>query len=592
MNIKNESVVYLSGKVWEYSKGNRHNLILYIFLFICANAINFLYPLIIGKLLNVIQESGITNASMGTITIYLLIMVSLTASFWAFHGPARVIELKNAFIVKINYKKYLLDGTMALPADWHTTHHSGDTIDKVNKGAEAIYRFSSSSYEVIETVLRYIGSYIVLAYFNLPSSYIVLFATIIAVTTILRFDKYLIKKYKELNKLDNDISAKVFDVISNITTVIILRIEKLLSKAIFKKLIAPLNFYVRTHKISETKWFLVSMINAFMTVLVLYTYIHANLGNQILLGTVYILYGYVDRINGIFFRFAYKYGEIVRQRTDVANAEEISNEFRKKKKVKQIVLGHNWKELKIENLNFSYCTEEGSEEHLKNININIKRGEKIAFIGESGSGKTTTMKVLRDLYHPKNISLYLNGILLKDGFSAISDSISLIPQEPEIFESTIKENITLGQNIDMNKIKKYTNMAEFTNVVQRLPKKFESSIHEKGVNLSGGEKQRLALSRGLIASEDKAIVLLDEPTSSVDTKNELKIYQNIFQNFKDKTIIASVHRLHMLSLFNRIYFFSKSEIITSGTFDSLLRNSKEFMDVWRKYQKTKESEKS
>ena len=120
--------------------------------------------------------------------------------------------------------------------------------------------------------------------------------------------------------------------------------------------------------------------------------------------------------------------------------------------------------------------------------------------------------------------------IVKGGFKSISSYISLIPQDPEIFSSTIKENITLGLSFSDKEIKKFTDLARFSDVVKKLPKGLNSSIVEKGVNLSGGEKQRLALSRGLLASEDKEIILLDEPTSSVDSKNELLIYQNIYDS--------------------------------------------------------------
>ena len=126
-------------------------------------------------------------------------------------------------------------------------------------------------------------------------------------------------------------------------------------------------------------------------------------------------------------------------------------------------------------------------------------------------------------------------------------------------------------------------MAEFSKVVPRLPKKWESSVNEKGVNLSGGEKQRLALARGLMACEDKDIVLMDEPTSSVDSSNELNIYQNIFKKFKDKTVISTVHRLHLLPMFDKIYLFDKGKIIASGNLNELVKASPQFRVLWSKY---------
>jgi ABC-type multidrug transport system fused ATPase/permease subunit len=173
------------------------------------------------------------------------------------------------------------------------------------------------------------------------------------------------------------------------------------------------------------------------------------------------------------------------------------------------------------------------------------------------------------------------------GFEKISDSISLIPQDPEIFNATIRENITIGIDYNDREIKKLTNIARFTEVVDRLPKGLESSIVEKGVNLSGGEKQRLALSRGLLVSKDKDIILLDELTSSIDFHNELAIYQNIFQTFKKQTIISAVHRLHLLRLFDTIHFFKEGKIIASGSFKELQTTSPQFKQLWDSYNKVK-----
>ena len=221
--------------------------------------------------------------------------------------------------------------------------------------------------------------------------------------------------------------------------------------------------------------------------------------------------------------------------------------------------------------------------------MRIKSGERIALIGESGGGKSTFLRILRDLYHPKSLNLSINDKSTSKGFGAISESISLIPQDPEIFATTIRENITLGVEYTDEHIQVFTDMARMTQVIDRLPKKLESSIVEKGVNLSGGEKQRLALTRGLLASVDKDIILMDEPTSSVDFQNELEIFKNIFEAFPKQTIIASVHRLHLLSLFDTVYFFDNGRIIASGTFEELKESSLEFQKLWEKYIETRDA---
>ena len=171
----------------------------------------------------------------------------------------------------------------------------------------------------------------------------------------------------------------------------------------------------------------------------------------------------------------------------------------------------------------------------------------------------------------------------------LSAQIALIPQDPEIFATTVRENITMGIDHTMSTLKKFTDMARFTSVGERLPKQWESSIVEKGVNLSGGEKQRLALARGLLACADKSIVLLDEPTSSVDMKNEALIYEGIFKAFKDKTVISSIHRLHLLHMFDTIHYFENGKIIASGSLNELLQSSSKFQNLWRKYQETQDT---
>ncbi len=164
MGWKDNPIVYLTLKTWEYSKGNRKQLWLILFLFLIANLVSLLEPLVVAKILNTIQEQGLTQEVLPTLTIYLMMFLGITISFWIFHGPARVLEERLAFLVKANYKKHLIEGTLHLPITWHADHHSGDTIDKIEKGTNALYDYASELSAVIETIVLFIGSYIALVY--------------------------------------------------------------------------------------------------------------------------------------------------------------------------------------------------------------------------------------------------------------------------------------------------------------------------------------------------------------------------------------------------------------------------------------------
>lgn len=582
----NNPIFYLARKMWQFSAGNRPRVVLFFSLFVIANGVALLEPLIVAKMLNTVQEQGVTSANLPAFFGLLSLFLLQTIAFWVFHGPARVIEEGNGFLVRANYKRYLLDGTVNLPLEWHTEHHSGDTIDKIGKGTQALFSFSSNSFQFIQTGVRFVGSIIALALFNLNTIFIVLLVSLIAIRIILEFDKTLVKQYQELNTAENKISAKVYDVISNISTVIILRVEQLLSNDLWKNIMKPFSLYTQNARLNEWKWFTASLVSGTMVLLVLGFYSYSTLreGGIILVGTLYALYSYTGRINDIFYSFADLYSDTVRWRTSIQNAEELSDNFRAVLTEEKAT--HRWGNCDIRSLTFSYHGPNGTDLHLNNVALSFRRGEKVAVIGESGSGKTTFLRIIRGLYTPTQASVSLDGKELAHGFLSMKNDIALIPQEPEIFATTIRENITMGLDRTEKEIQKYMDLARFDAVVKRLPRGLESSVVERGVNLSGGEKQRLALVRGLMASEEKSIILLDESTSSVDARNEIMIYENIFSTYQDKTIIASIHKLHLLRLFDTIYVFDRGVISASGSFATLLETSPLFAAMWSKYTET------
>lgn len=590
MNIADSPIIYLSKKLWQFSAGNRKNVVLYVIMFFMGNVVFFFRPLLIGHILNIIQQLGITQESFPKLLMSLAMIIGIELGIWVFHGPARVIENTNAFFVHKNFKEYLLKGTMDLPASWHTDHHSGDTIDKIDKASKGLYNYAGRTFEVIELILFFVSSYGALIYFDVNSSYIVAIMFILAVTVIGHYDKILVKQWNKLYLYENKISAKIFDVLSNITTVIILRVEQLVLKSIVQKILQPFPFYKKNIRVNEWKWFFSNILMAVTIVAILLSYVYHQyvLGTTVLVGTIYALYGYTERVSDAFFRFSYLYNEIIQYKTSVKNADALSELFSEKSQSQQTQLGKKWKQLSIQNLSFAYEPKIGKGKILDKISLNITHGQKMALIGDSGAGKTTFLKIMRGLYSPQHVQVTVDGVVLPKGFHSISDEISLIPQDPEIFATTIKENITIGVQHTQHTIELFVAMSQFSGVVARLPKKYESSVVERGVNLSGGEKQRLALARGLLASMGKSIILCDEPTSSVDTKNELIIYRNIFNEYADKTIISTIHRLHLLPLFERIILFEQGKVKADGSFQELLAESAEFQQLWSGYTRSQQ----
>ena len=606
MAVRDWVIVFLFRKMFAHAGNRKGKVWLAIVLTALSQFFHALDPLFIGLAINKAQEIGLSKETLPIILMYVSFVAIAGIIAWIFNYYSRVLELRNSFLIDYNYKNHLLGGVLQFPLQWHSDHHSGDTLDKVNRATKALASFSDSTFLVFSMVIGALVSIVGLAVFNIHSVYIVAIFAFAMTMIIIKTDKVLIPMYKRLNKKYNYVAARIFDVISNITTIIILRIRRAIGKHLEKSIIEPLGLYDKSNKISERKWALIGVLNNMMIFAIVAAYILVIVAKEqaLMFGTVAALFAYATRISHSMYQFAWQYGMFVRAKTDIQNAEEIEKDFASLQSHKQVSL-KKWKQILVRNLHFSYddieTIDNGNTKnvrknkkrtaHLDDIDIDIKRKQKIAFIGHSGSGKTTMLKLIRELYNPETIEVTLDGKQLPNGFANISSSIALIPQDPEIFNTTINENITIGIKKPLKEVRKYARLAKFDDVAMRLPKKYDSDIKEKGVNLSGGEKQRLALTRGLIASKDKEILLLDEPTSSVDTQNELDIFKKIFSTYKQKTIIASVHRLHLLPLFDQIYFFEKGKLIAQGNFGQLKRNSKKFQTLLKKYKAAQKQEK-
>lgn len=572
------------------TKKRKRLFIFYMTLFLIAGIINLLQPLVIGLIFNSIQQDITSHADLTKLIFLISCLLFVTIGFWMFHGIGRVLEELTGFQVNRNYNNAKIKQILNLPVKWHKDNHSGDTIDKINKGSGAISNFAkSTTFDIVYAITNLFGSIIILLFIDWKIALFTLGFSIICLTVIIMIDRKLIRYYKELNVYGNKVSSTIFDYISNIITVVTLRLKKVVSKDVDKRLQDSYVINKKSVILNEVKWGSVSIAISLMTVLALIFKATNDykLTGIIMIGTLYMLYGYLSNVGQTFYGFAYLYGRLVKYSSRLSNAdaiEEASESFIKEYKTS---LPEKWNELKLRNIAFTYDAN-GKRQHLEGINLKIKKGQKIALVGESGSGKSTILALLRGLYTPTKGELYVNNKKVNGGISSLKENVTLIPQDPELFNNTIRYNITFGQNIKKQELDKIISMAQFTKVVERLDHGLDTNVLEKGVSLSGGEKQRLALARGLLAARESDIVLLDEPTSSVDSMNELKIHENLFKEFKNKTIISSIHRLHLLEKFDYIYFFEKGKIIAEGNINQVKKNP-QFRILWDKYTTTKKN---
>lgn len=571
---------------WRYAEGRRGIMILYCGMFVCSNILNLAEPYVIGKLLNSIQEAASLPDPLRTMAPYFLILPLITLGIWAFHGPARILEQNTAFFVQSRFVDHFYRVVVSLPAQWHKNHHSGETISRLRKAHNALFSFVTYSFQFVEMMMSLVGSIAVLALLLPMAAFVAVCISGVAFTVIFFFDRWLMPRYEEINAKEHYTATALHDYLTNITTVITLRLEKLTQSEIWRRFTWYFPLFRRTAVVNEWKWFLATAVISLMTIAVLawYAWSTMSAGGALLAGTFFMLYTYLQKIGGAFFTFAWKYSETVHQYADFRSAEDILH-AETASASSRAALPKDWRTIHIEDLHFTYEEKGGQEHHLHDIALTLRRGKKIALIGESGSGKSTIMALLRGLYAPGRVTVTCDGRLLKHGLKHLAPSVTLIPQDPEIFANTVEYNVTIDTKQAQREVLEDIALACFTAVLRRLPQGLQTNVVEKGVNLSGGEKQRLALARGFFAARDTDIILLDEPTSSVDSTNEMKIYRNLFKRFADRCIVSSIHKLHLLPMFSEAYVIADGRVVEHGPVRKLLKGSGVLARLWAQYNK-------
>ncbi|EIT0517669.1 ABC-type lipopolysaccharide transporter PglK, partial [Campylobacter jejuni] len=187
-----------------------------------------------------------------------------------------------------------------------------------------------------------------------------------------------------------------------------------------------------------------------------------------------------------------------------------------------------------------------------NLNLNIKKGEKIAFIGESGCGKSTLVDLIIGLLKPKEGQILIDKQELNaNNTKNYRQKIGYIPQNIYLFNDSIVKNITFTDAVDEEKLSKVIKQANLEHFIKNLPQGVQTKVGDGGSNLSGGQKQRIAIARALYLEPE--ILVLDEATSALDTQSEAKIMDEIYKISKDKTMIIIAHRLSTITQCDKVY---------------------------------------
>ena len=237
-------------------------------------------------------------------------------------------------------------------------------------------------------------------------------------------------------------------------------------------------------------------------------------------------------------------------------------------------------DLDFKNVSFQYGS--GKVAAIKNTNLNMEGGKITALVGHSGAGKSTILNLIPRFYDPQSGKVLIDNQNIKDvSLSSLRKNISLVSQDVILFDDTVENNVRYAKlNATKDEITKACELAAADEFIENLPLKYNTLIGENGVRLSGGEKQRLSIARAIL--KNSPFVLLDEATSSLDSESEAKVQNGIFNLTQNKTTLVIAHRFSTINKADKIVLLNQGNVIATGTHDELLKNSKEYKNLYQK----------
>ncbi|MFH0701347.1 MAG: ABC transporter ATP-binding protein [Candidatus Woesearchaeota archaeon] len=542
---------------------------------------NFLFKYLIDKatLFNKGQIDITTFSSVVLIALGVYLGVKLVGAVIWFFTFKFINRLESKVMNDIENKSFW--HIINLSYRFHINKRTGSLISKFTRGVSKVESFTDAViFNFAPSIFRLILSFGVVFYLDIPTAIALMIMCVVFVLMGIIATSLQRVSQDQANDSEDELKHNLSDVFINIETVKYFAKEEL-THNYFSRLSQKLKD-ARRHFWDYFSWYfaLEAIIFAFGFVAIFYLSFSSFRAGKIGLGDITLIYTAVLTLIPQLFSLMHGYRNFIRSSVDVSDLFAMfkeENEVKDVEKAPGLKVGSG--EIEFNDVCFSYPRgwikkRLDQDVLIRNFSLFIHQNTKVAIVGPSGSGKTTIVKLLYRLFDLNSGEIKIDGQDISHVTQeSLRDSMSIVPQEPLLFNNTIYFNVAYAHpKASEKEVWKAIKMARLDTLINRLPQKEKTEIGERGVKLSGGEKQRISIARALLAN--KKILVLDEATSSLDSETEREIQKDLDVLMLNRTTIMIAHRLSTIMNADLIVVLDQGKVVEMGTHQQLLKLKK------------------
>jgi ABC-type multidrug transport system fused ATPase/permease subunit len=586
-------VLYLYRELWLQSQGQRGMLLASMALLVGAQIVLLSVPYLAGRAINALQANG--AAGLQDAGVWLLLVIGATAASWLLHGPGRILERNVALTVRRRIATALTERLLTLPLSWHEGNHSAATAHRVQQSSHALSAFAQSQFIYLNSAVRLIGPVVALWLLQRWVGVAAIVGFCIICRSVVGFDRAMIRLARTENDAERRYSATLIDSLSNSTTLFALRQARAVIALTQRRLEAVFEPMRRSILLNEAKWCTVDIASRTLScgLVALFAWLAvgggaASTGQQVLmLGSVYMVWEYALQAGGVISAVASHFQTFARQHADYASSDIIREAPAATAPASSLMAGEPWERCEIRELLFRHPGARSEDPTLDHVSLCLQKGKRYALIGGSGSGKSTLLRVLCGLYEPERIVIDQSDgpaiVSAPEAARFLRATTTLIPQDAEVFEGTLAENLGLCESLsgppEAGDYMRALDIARVSDFLEPSSTGLSAVVAERGANWSGGQRARVALARGVLAAQGSGLLLLDEPTASLDPRTESDVYDNLFDAFRSACVVSSIHRLNLLDRFDEVIVMHRGRVVAQGPASVLAATSPDFRQL-------------